>query len=203
VTLYYQDAGVAIHHGRAEEIVPQLEYDTILTDPPYGIGLAYGDDSADTHAAFCRLTAWLVGLGVPTAMTLPSTKVYDIPRPQWLGVWHKPLTMGFFTTPLIPHWEAIAFYQMPTKGQRSDVWTKNPIKPNGHPAPKPLELWCEILAVMPPGVVLDPYLGSGTTAVAARLLGRSCVAVEVEERYCEMAARRLSQGVLPLALEAT
>jgi site-specific DNA-methyltransferase (adenine-specific) len=200
MTPYYADRDVTLYLGRAEDIVPALDYDTILTDPPYGKQLDYGEGSDDTHAAFCRIVHWLPSLGVPTIFTLPSTKLFDLPRPQWIGVWHKPLTMGFFHTPLIPHWEAIACYHLPSKGMHADVWRHNPVKPNGHPAPKPVGLWTELLTVLPAGVVLDPFLGSGTTAIAARLLGRPCIGVEVEERFLELAARRLSQGVLPLAL---
>jgi site-specific DNA-methyltransferase (adenine-specific) len=58
-------------------------------------------------------------------------------------------------------------------------------------------LWCLQLAD-PWSVVIDPYMGSGTTLLAAKALGRRAVGVEVNERYCEIAARRLGQEVLPL-----
>ena len=69
-------------------------------------------------------------------------------------------------------------------------------KPHGHPAEKPVHLmrWC--VKHSPLGVVLDPFMGSGTTLVAAKLEGRKAVGIELEERYCEIAAKRLAQGVL-------
>jgi site-specific DNA-methyltransferase (adenine-specific) len=71
---------------------------------------------------------------------------------------------------------------------------------NDHPTVKPVDLmrWLVRLVTPPGGVVLDPFLGSGTTLVAARLEFFRGIGIEIEERYCEIARRRLSQGVLPL-----
>ena len=74
-----------------------------------------------------------------------------------------------------------------------------PNKPTGHPAEKPVALMrrvCELTSAQPGELILDPFMGSGTTLVAARELGLKCVGFEAEERWCEVAAKRLSQGVL-------
>jgi len=68
-----------------------------------------------------------------------------------------------------------------------------------HIAEKPIELLRECAEFAPTqGTILDPFMGSGTTLVAAKELGRKAVGVEIEEKYCEIAVRRLAQEVLPL-----
>jgi site-specific DNA-methyltransferase (adenine-specific) len=69
-----------------------------------------------------------------------------------------------------------------------------------HPCPKPLDVWKRILLRVSPvegELVLDPFMGSGTTLRAAKDLGRKAIGIEIEERYCEIAAKRLAQEVLP------
>ncbi|MBA7466143.1 Modification methylase DpnIIB [subsurface metagenome] len=68
-----------------------------------------------------------------------------------------------------------------------------------HPAQFPIQLVKMILARTPGDVVLDPFLGSGSTAVAAKSLNRKCIGIEISERYCEIAARRCCQEVMELA----
>jgi site-specific DNA-methyltransferase (adenine-specific) len=71
-------------------------------------------------------------------------------------------------------------------------------EPVDHPSPKPVGLLERLLSVVvpPAGVVLDPFMGGGSTLRAAANLGMRAIGVEVEERYCEVAAKRLAQGAL-------
>jgi site-specific DNA-methyltransferase (adenine-specific) len=93
------------------------------------------------------------------------------------------------------------------KGLRGDwrlksVWTIAPesAKASGHKAPFPIKLANRVLDLfsLEADLILDPFMGSGTTLVAAKNLGRRAIGIEIEERYCEIAAKRLSQEVLAL-----
>ncbi len=193
---YYEHGGVTIYHGDWREIVPSAGFDVVIADPPYGKMLDYGNGVADTRDALIANTSDLVALGKPLVFSIPQTRLFDVPRPQWIGVWYKPMSM--WQTPFYPHWEPVCFYGLPAKMGHDDVWVHNTERPNGHPCPKPLGLMKDLVVAMPEGRVLDPFMGSGTTLVAAKNLGRKAIGIEIEERYCEIAAKRLAQEVLPL-----
>ena len=85
-------------------------------------------------------------------------------------------------------------------GGRHGVYEHPTVKAGGHLTQKPEPLMAELVHLFtdPGELILDPFGGSGTTAVAAKRLGRRCILIEREEKYCEIAAKRLSQEALPL-----
>ena len=88
-------------------------------------------------------------------------------------------------------------------GGKAATWTHNISKGEArpdHPCPKPLPLMRELVSLFtdPGDTILDPFMGSGTTLRAAKDLSRKAIGIEVEERYCEIAAKRMAQAVLPL-----
>ena len=205
---YYQDEWVTIYHGDCREILPYLEkVDLVLTDPPYGVGKDYGEGSKDDLATFVSSVSLVVSLDIRAVIFCPVSRLFDLPaRPEWLGIWRKNWTgLALRSYPFYPHWEALLFYHLKgdfagNKGHRSDVFEFASIRPdpNGHPSPKPEALISELIVFLQPELILDPFLGSGTTAYCAKKLNRRCIGIEIEEKYCEIAAKRCSQGVFKL-----
>jgi DNA modification methylase len=91
-------------------------------------------------------------------------------------------------------------------GGRPAVWIFNTCKVNrpDHPCPKPEPLMEKLVFDFSDygDAILDPFMGSGTTLVAAKRLGRKAIGIELNEQYCEVAAKRLAQGALPLEFSA-
>ena len=204
---YYQDESVVIIHGDCREIVPTLgRFDLLLTDPPYGInygnvarsrGVVFGDESPFDPS--------ILPLDKPTIVWGGNNFCRDLPIGGWL-VWMKHTDPRF-----LANWKKSDAELAWTNVTRKilvhvELWSgairDNP-EENGillpHPTQKPIRLmkWC--LSLLPrEGTILDPFMGSGTTLRAAKDTGRKAIGIEIEERYCEIAAKRMSQGVLQL-----
>ncbi len=221
---YYLDeqAGIVIYCADNHDILPHIpdkSLDLVLTDPPYNAGVDYGEMTKDKQSwdIYCqwlslvileleRLADGLVlmFLSVNGMLELSARK-----RPRHVCIWVKPMafTPRLGGTAFLPHYEPCLVYGK-TWGESgrvpnyslSDVWRFNTAERNGHPCPKPDDLIRFIISNTPSNVILDPFLGSGTTAVAAKILGRKCVGIEIEEKYCAIAAKRLSQSVMPLEI---
>ena len=123
-------------------------------------------------------------------------------------VWDKDWISADGQRGLRPSYELVALFGDESFALKDrsvpDIWRYgwSSFKPNGHPAEKPIELVARMIALSQPRAaplaVLDPFMGSGTTLHAAKDAGFSAIGIEIEERYCEIAARRLDQCVLPL-----
>ena len=205
---YYEESGITIYHGDCREVMPSLDGDVMLTDPPFGIDYESGhfgtlarsiQGDADTSLRDAVLLLWCPR----PALVFGSWRA---PRPidtRQVLVWDSlgALGMGALDIPWKPSHQEIYVIGKGFDGQRTtDVLSFPPVQgmaSNGrvHPHQKPIELLMALLVKCPPGAVLDPFVGSGTTLVAAKKQGRKAIGIEIEERYCEIAARRLAQSV--------
>lgn len=211
---YYEEPGITIYHGDCREILPQLNpVDLLLTDPPYGIKEAagknksrggivpsrdYGNETWDSERA---TDAVLLGLGLAKHSIIWGGNYYaDLLKagPCWL-VWDKENSGDFADCELA--WTSFK-QAVRIKRHRWNGMLRKHREERFHPTQKPLDLmtWCITIADkhFPNGVetIVDPFMGSGTTVRAAKNLGRKAIGIEQNEKYCEIAANRLRQGVL-------
>jgi site-specific DNA-methyltransferase (adenine-specific) len=214
---YYQDDKVTLYHGDCLEVTEWLAADVLVTDPPYGVGWvqpSYSfvqggntystrkDDGIrnDADTSF-RDAAMKAMLGKPQVVfgspMLPPPK-----GTKQVLIWKKPLNSGLFGTVSNFRRDIEAIYLVGPwpKGSPDNssvlasTGSVNQAGFTGHPHAKPTSLLERLLIGCPPGVITDPFAGSGSTLVAARNLGRRAIGVEIEERYCELIATRLSQA---------
>lgn len=205
---YYQDDLVTIYLGDCREIMPTITRpDLVLTDPPYGIGRDGKPASTSRHGGHkgypflgwdsdrpARETFDLVRFVSADQIIWGANYFADLlpPSSRWL-IWDKGQRIDQADAEL-----AWTSFDAPVR-----VFTLNRVVLMGdgavHPTQKPVQLmsWCLNLAGGS-GSVLDPFLGSGSTLRAAKDLGRRAIGIEIEERYCEIAAKRMSQEVLTL-----
>ena len=221
MTPYYADDLVTLYHGDCREITAWLEADVLVTDPPYGIDghLSAGWKGRRPRGGHVRVHAkpsWDRTLdGRDAALGMWGDRPYavfgsparlDAPLPcrEFPLVWDKDMVgMGDVTFPWGRGYEIIYVNGPGWRGKRESPVLRYPHNTRaatiaGVPTPKPIALMGALILKAPPGTIADPFAGSGSTLIAARNLGRHAIGVEIEERYCENAARRLAQQPLPL-----
>ncbi len=209
---YYQHAGITIYHGDCREVLPMLredqQPDMVVTDPPYGMSFQ-SNYRAEKHAPIVGDGALDVGM-IHRIITHASVAAYvfcrwdnlgDMPPPKSVLAWIKNnWSMGDLQHEHGRQWEAVCFYPGPMHAFRDripDVLYGDRTGNELHPTQKPTSILKRIMRATVGSSVLDPYCGSGSTLVAAKGLGIAGIGIEIEERYCEVAARRLSQEILP------
>lgn len=216
-TPYYQDDLVTLYHGDCREVAEWTWLGAVLiTDPPYGVDYrtrrseTVANDS-DFSVASDAIRQW--GDQRPWASFAVSKTLPDVLRLTdrfRLMTWHKTnmnggvgagspwLTDVEFVVCSIPGTWPRKYNSALISARR---FTGNPASnanPEAylHPTQKPVPVMGQVIAAMPDGVVADPFAGSGSTLVAAKHLGRRAVGVELDERYCEVTAKRLTQDTL-------
>ena len=224
MTPYYEHAGITIYHGDCGEILPQLgTFDLCLTDPPYshahmdGGGFAaarkfYAGGALDGLNDFC-LSLYSESLIACSPMMIAFCSRDLIPeyaalscavnRKFDLHVWYKsdaiPFTANTWKSDLeyiILIWSKKPGWVQCHQSAHSKAWLATINRDGQHPAAKPIGLLEKYIRVLDAKTIIDPFCGSGTTLVAAKNLGRRAIGIEIEERYCEIAAKRLAQEVL-------
>lgn len=196
---YYDDpkSGITIYHGDCREILPGLPMvDLVLTDPPYGLAMSggtWGKQFDNTYKGWDSKPFEDIGLIVSAGKdsAIWGGNYFPLPPSRGWLIWKKPALDTLADAELC--W---------TSSDRNIKVFESIRSPDGkreHPTQKPVELmtWC--MSFYPDSkTILDPFMGSGTTLRAAKDLGRRAIGIEIEERYAEIAARRLQQEVLPL-----
>lgn len=219
---YYEHGGITIIHGDCRDVLPTLRgVDIVLADPPYGDdhdtdytrftggklrrdgsdkpryhhAAVAGDDNAfNPHSLLC--------IGIQQMLFGANRYSDALPCGSWL-IWDKRTptgSKGVMSDAEVAWWSrgrGVYIYQHFWDGFNRESERGSRL----HPTQKPVALmrWCLLRAKLKPGaLVVDPYMGSGPVVQACKELGYRCIAIELVEEYCEIAARRLSQEVMEL-----
>ena len=189
-----------LYLGDCRDILPTLgKVDAVVTDPPYGIGtgkapvgkdgLVWGVQEWD-KATVPDIVPLLLAAG--ETVVIWGGNYYPLPPTRCWLAWDKCQPDAWYST---AHFE-LAWTNLDKNARR---WRMSQVAAYGkmdkeHPSQKPLELmkWC---IEKTSGTVLDPFMGTGTTGVAAVKLGRKFIGIEIEPKYFDIACRRLEQAM--------
>lgn len=222
LTPYYQRGGITIYHGDSRRIINRYPTRTTVTDPPYNVGYHYRQytdrlstaDYSTLLLTLCQppcvllhypeaIYQFAIDLGVAPDRVVSWVYPSNTPRQHrdiaWFGVRPNFSLCGQpYRNPndkrvqkLIAAGRSAKLY---------DWWEINQVKnvsmeKTAHPNQIPLEVMRRVVAITPAELIFDPFMGSGTTLLAAQVLGRTAVGVELEESACEIAARRLEANL--------
>lgn len=215
---YYSEAGIEIFHADCRDILPSLpKVDLVLTDPPYGVDLGSRRPNSEIkrqrgpYLSTDDTPEFVTNIVVPVISQCIERfgRVVVTPGNRCMWLYPPPSEFGCVFHPAgngICRWgfnmaHPILYYgkdpKMPNAYANGMISTAT-AEDNGHPCPKPLSWvrWLIKRCSLDGETILDPFMGSGTTLVAAKALGRKAIGIEIEERYCQIAVDRLRQQVL-------
>jgi site-specific DNA-methyltransferase (adenine-specific) len=224
MTPYYSKDGITIYCGNCREYLPYIGVaDLCLTDPPYshqhldGSGFEGGAnfyaggkldgmndfDLGEYEAMFLAVSPMLVAFCsrdlIPDYAELSRTasRKFD------LHVWHKtnaiPFTANTWKSDLeyiVLLWDKKPGWKQFAQHEHSKAYISSLCTDRFHPACKPVPLMQKYIKILDAETIVDPFMGSGTTLVAAKSLGRKAVGIDISEACCKMAVERLRQGEL-------
>lgn len=220
MTPYFESKSVTIYHGDCLEVLPTLgAVDAVVTDPPYGVGWDC-DYASQFPSRFGKNKTYrpIVGDAAPfdpspwlsfprvamfgyncfsNRLPIGSLLVWNKRRDSMLGRWMSDAEICWINR---GHGVYLLQHEWHGALKASERGCKRE-----HPTQKPvvvMEWVMDRLRVAPGATVLDPFLGSGTTAVACVKTGRKCIGIELDEGYCEVAARRVQEAESHVFAEA-
>lgn len=207
-TPYYQDDSCTIYHGDCREILPALSAEAVVSDPPYGMGYQHGARRGghrmghDGHRIAGDFEPFdpapLLALNLPTILWGGNHFADRLPASRGWLIWDKrDGRPSNDQSDCELAWTNV----MQTARTFSAYWSggvrtgREQREGRLHVNQKPVALmaWC---LGFTEGVVLDPYMGSGSTLVAAKELGRTAIGIEIDQEHCEAAVGRLRQETL-------
>lgn len=192
--------------GDCLEILPTLgKVDAVVTDPPYGLNGAKTDKNAystfsDRPDEVKQLVYAVIEWGnyQRLIMTPGQSMMFQYPEPTAVGVFYYPAGSGSCSWGFVG-WQPIFYYGKDPylqdgKGRAANsFYSTEPAEKNGHPCPKPIGQWKRLMnrSTRQGEVILDPFMGSGTTGVACAKLGRKFIGIEIDEDYFDIACKRI------------
>jgi site-specific DNA-methyltransferase (adenine-specific) len=212
---YYEQDGVTIYHGDCRDVLPAVWFgvDLLMADPPYGINAVLRGKTFGTSNV-CKTNTYIPIhgddepfdpahlLGFPKVILWGANHYADkLPAESCWLAWDK--RDGVRSNPLADcelAWSNLGGPARLFHHRWMGMIRASERERRLHPTQKPVALmrWC--LSLSKPTSLCDPYMGSGPALIAAREYGIPAIGIEIEERYCEIVAKRLSQGVLGLEL---
>jgi DNA modification methylase len=231
VTPYHSEGGLTIYHGDARDVLASVTSKALMvTDPPYNVGYHYDEhhdqlpDKEYWEWMLSVVRRPLVFLHYPEAVITLARKMRRSPEKVVAWVYHANTPKQWRSIAWFGVTPDLSLdgqpYKNPTDSRVQkliaagkmarlyDWWQIEQVKnvsreKTSHPCQIPVSLMTRILNVTPlPETVVDPFMGSGSTLVAAQRLGRTAIGIEKSEAYCEIAAKRLQQSALPLEFTA-
>lgn len=230
MTPYYEDGGVTLYHGDCLDLAAELpQCDVLIADPPFFMPAQHYASRSDWTRAWGDTAIlarwWGSALDALTPLVKGTGSIFTFCDDESYSVFYPALYVRFPALSALVwnkgrigmgspwrHAHEFILHARRTdakwrgSGGETDVlaFTPTPSGDRFHPVDKPTALLHKLIGVSTDegDIVLDPFMGGGSTIIAAKLAGRRAIGIEIEERYCEVVAKRLSQRTLGLDVPA-